>query len=87
LHATRCPVLASSIDTQREQNSLAKNRMREICTSGSVGGEGGNVLTYPASWPRGQGSPDYAALHPGYAKPPRAVMLRDVGDVVEGDEA
>lgn len=25
-----------------------KNRMREICTSGSVGGEGGNILTYPA---------------------------------------
>jgi hypothetical protein len=25
-----------------------KNRMREICTSGSVGGEGGNVLAYPA---------------------------------------
>jgi hypothetical protein len=22
--------------------------MREICTSGSVGGEGGNVLAYPA---------------------------------------
>ena len=22
--------------------------MREICTSGSVGGEGGNILTYPA---------------------------------------
>jgi hypothetical protein len=25
-----------------------KNRMREICTSGSVGGEGGNILAYPA---------------------------------------
>ena len=23
--------------------------MREICTSGSVGGEGGNILAYPAS--------------------------------------
>ena len=22
--------------------------MREFCTSGSVGGEGGNILTYPA---------------------------------------
>jgi hypothetical protein len=22
--------------------------MREICTSGSVGGEGGNILAYPA---------------------------------------
>jgi hypothetical protein len=26
-----------------------RNRMREICTSGSVGGEGGNILTYPAN--------------------------------------
>jgi hypothetical protein len=23
--------------------------MREICTSGSMGGEGGNILTYPAA--------------------------------------
>ncbi len=23
--------------------------MREICTSGSVGGEGGNILAYPAN--------------------------------------
>src|SRR6266542_3505226 len=38
----------SSIDTQPERNSLVRNRMREICTSGSVGGEGGNLLAYPA---------------------------------------
>jgi hypothetical protein len=25
--------------------------MREICTSGSVGGEGGNILAYPAIGP------------------------------------
>jgi hypothetical protein len=25
--------------------------MREICTSGSVGGEGGNILAYPALSP------------------------------------
>jgi hypothetical protein len=25
-----------------------RNRMREICASGSVGGEGGNALAYPA---------------------------------------
>jgi hypothetical protein len=25
--------------------------MREICASGSVGGEGGNALAYPASTP------------------------------------
>jgi hypothetical protein len=24
--------------------------MREICTSGSVGGEGGNILAYLAGW-------------------------------------
>ena len=27
--------------------------MREICTSGSVGGEGGNILAYPARCKRG----------------------------------
>src|SRR5947207_830851 len=32
----------------RERTSLVKNRMREICTSGSVRGEGGNILTYSA---------------------------------------
>jgi hypothetical protein len=30
--------------------------MREICTSGSVGGEGGNILAYPAL------RPPYAAV-------------------------
>src|SRR5437773_4911247 len=44
----------------RERTSLVKNRMREICTSGSVRGEGGNILTYSAasvsdrSGPRGR---------------------------------
>ena len=33
---------------RRERTSLVKNRMREICTSGSVRGEGGNILTYSA---------------------------------------
>jgi hypothetical protein len=28
-----------------------KNRMREICTSGSVRGEDGNILTYSALEP------------------------------------
>ena len=32
----------------RQRSSRARNRMREICTSGSVGGEDGNVLAYPA---------------------------------------
>ena len=36
---------------QRERNSLVKNRMREICTSGSVRGGGGNVPTYSAILP------------------------------------
>jgi hypothetical protein len=31
-----------------QRSSPVKNRMREICTSGSVGGEGGNILAYPA---------------------------------------
>src|SRR6266481_4289362 len=34
---------------RRERTSLVKNRMREICTSGSVRGEGGNILTYSAA--------------------------------------
>src|SRR5262252_5856140 len=33
---------------QLERISLVRNRMREICASGSVGGEGGNALAYPA---------------------------------------
>src|SRR5260221_3081579 len=33
---------------RRERISLVKNRMREICTSGSVRGGGGNVPTYSA---------------------------------------
>ena len=36
---------------RHERNSLVKNRMREICTSGSVWGGGGNVPTYSASLP------------------------------------
>ena len=32
----------------REQNSPMKNRKREICTSGSVRDEGGNILIYSA---------------------------------------
>jgi hypothetical protein len=32
-----------------KRNSPAKNRMREIRTSGSVGGEDGNILAYPAT--------------------------------------
>ena len=38
--------------------------MREICTSGSVGGEGGNILAYPAN--EYDAVPDCAALNPGY---------------------
>src|SRR5438128_1896133 len=42
------PPPRSPTATQPERNSLVRNRMREICTSGSVGGEGGDTLTYPA---------------------------------------
>src|SRR5215813_12523026 len=31
-----------------ERSSRVRNRMLEICASGSVGGEGGNLLAYPA---------------------------------------
>jgi hypothetical protein len=41
--------------------------MREICTSGSVGGEGGNILAYPATTvPLARQLPDFAPLNPGY---------------------
>src|SRR5436190_8112328 len=52
----------------RERTSLVKNRMREICTSGSVRGEGGNILTYSAFLPhercemRGEGLATTEAL-------------------------
>jgi hypothetical protein len=46
------PPSASSPDCpslQRcERSSPEKNRKLEICTSGSVGGRGGNTPTYPA---------------------------------------
>ena len=51
----RTPGTASTAASQdhpslrcRERSSLVKNRMREICTSGSVRGGGGNVPTYSA---------------------------------------
>ena len=43
-----------------QQSSCAKNRMREICTSGSVGGEGGNILAYPANRDGWGGTVGYA---------------------------
>jgi hypothetical protein len=33
-----------------ERISRVRNRMGEICASGSVGGEGANALAYPATW-------------------------------------
>src|SRR5260370_42704458 len=47
-----------------QPSSPVKNRMREICTSGTVGGEGGNILAYPAAptWQR------HVALHPPWAQ-------------------
>ena len=42
--------------------------MREICTSGSVGGEGGNILTYPAS------APPLAKISPFLANIPAPVL-------------
>lgn len=37
-----------------------KNRKLEICTSGSVGGEGGNILTYLANRDGWGGTVGYA---------------------------
>src|SRR6201984_1283012 len=54
----RPPAIATSSDHsplhRMERSSRMRNRMRESCTSGSVGGEGGNLLVYPAlqkEWP------------------------------------
>src|SRR5258708_39488920 len=50
--APRPPSAAKTVDRpsirDRQRSSRVRNRMREICTSGSVGGEDGDVLTYPA---------------------------------------
>jgi len=41
-----------------ERSSPVRNRMLEIGASGSVGGEGGNILVYPAGLIRDrQGTP------------------------------
>src|ERR1700730_8333123 len=57
------------IHGHRQRNSSARNRKRETCTSGSVRGEGGNILTYSAArrseW-RVKANPPYAE---GGAKP------------------
>src|SRR4051794_24233400 len=37
---------------RRERSSLLKNRMREICTSGSVRGGDGNIPAYSANYPK-----------------------------------
>jgi len=51
--ASRPPAIATSSDHsplhRMERNSRMRNRMLEIGASGSVGGEGGNILVYPAS--------------------------------------
>ena len=36
--------------------------MREICTSGSVGGEDGNILTYPAAESVGKRNPGFRCV-------------------------
>src|SRR6516225_11873934 len=50
---------------RRERISLVKNRMREICTSGSVRGGGGNVLTYSAFDLAQGGEPGFEACRLG----------------------
>src|ERR1700730_8411543 len=56
------------IHGHRQRNSSARNRKRETCTSGSVRGEGGNILTYSAarrSERRVKANPPYAPPHMG----------------------
>src|SRR3954453_19493921 len=48
---------------RRERSSLLKNRMREICTSGSVRGGDGNIPAYSAQ--HGVGPPVMRLISPG----------------------
>ena len=43
--------------------------MRETCASGTVGGEGGNILAYPARAIQGAADGGFAALNPPYFRP------------------
>jgi hypothetical protein len=46
--------------------------MREICTSGSVGGEGGNILAYPAQSAEGA-CPREETIKHAWARPLRGL--------------
>src|SRR3954464_1559596 len=62
---------------RRERSSLLKNRMREICTSGSVRGGDGNIPAYSAGC-----LCDRAGRTTGLVKPPKAregIGLQDPG--------
>ena len=61
-------VTAGVSDTIRERSSSMKNRKREICTSGTVRDEGGNILIYSAVRQSG------ADL-----KPPQAAVVKSPG--------
>src|SRR4051812_40351734 len=52
-----------------ERSSLVRNRMREICTSGSVRGGDGNIPTYSASGDRGGRCRPCAEPHVGVGTP------------------
>ena len=63
--------------------------MREICTSGSVGGEGGNILTYPATTGRMAGNGPASQLYepwlwiPGSARYARGPGMTKSGFVTQ----
>jgi hypothetical protein len=52
----------------REQNSSMKNRKREICTSGTVRDEDGNILIYSATGQCGNVAAHGAGAAVGYAR-------------------
>jgi hypothetical protein len=54
-----------------------RNRMRESRTFGSVGGEGGNVLAYPAYTGRAANVVATAAFDPERTVGPRRPWTRD----------
>src|SRR6266853_491097 len=59
-----------------QRSSPVKNRMREICTSGSVGGEGGNILAYPAAGLACRETRLSLPLKPGYGLTPSGCIGR-----------
>ena len=72
---------------RRERSSLVKNGKREICTSGSVRGRGGNIPTYSAQGQEENNPNGQSATFPGLLLPHELTSGRPCercGDQAEG---